>query len=260
MTGKAQQFVALLLSLLATGAFAAEPCAHRGDNKAAPENTIPAFESAARKGAKQIELDVHLSKDGVPVIMHDNTLQRTTNGEGNISDRTWDELHNLDAGSWFGEAFKGTRIPTLEQALAVIPEGILCNVHLKDAPGVAKTAAEVLEKLGRLENSFLACTLEQAQEARIVNPGIKICNMSRQGGNRGAYIDQTIAAGCQFIQLHKAQGMDGLKEDVDRLHAAGVIVNFFGANDADTMQPLADAGIDYILTDDLDLGLKTLRK
>ena len=83
--------------------------------------------------------------------------------------------------------------------------------------------------------------------------------MDRQRGNRGAYIDKTIARGCEFIQLHWGQGTDGLKEDVERLHRAGVRVNWFGAQEEAPIRTLAEAGVDYILTDDLDLCLKILK-
>ncbi|MCC6491134.1 MAG: glycerophosphodiester phosphodiesterase [Candidatus Hydrogenedentes bacterium] len=239
---------------------AAGACAHRGDQKSAPENTLPAFQLAVEKGAHQIEFDVQLSKDGVLVLMHDATVDRTTNGAGKVSDLTFDQLRALDAGSWFRVEFAGTRIPTLREALETITPPTLCNVHLKDTPGVAAATAKLLAEMGRLEQCFLACTVEQAQEARRVAPTIRICNMSRQEGNRDAYVQSTLAQQCAFIQLHKQNGLEGLPEAVARLHAGGVKVNFFGAQDEPTIRALAAAGVDYILTDDLDLCLRILRE
>jgi glycerophosphoryl diester phosphodiesterase len=240
------------------GAGAAEACAHRGDVKAAPENTIPAFESAVKKGAAQIELDVQLSKDGELVIMHDATVNRTTDGEGRVHEMTFAELRALDAGSWFGPEFTGARIPTLRETLDAIPENVQCNVHLKNSPGVAAAAAKLIAEMGRLEQCFLACTLEQAREARDAVPAVRICNMSRQGGDRAAYVSQTIEHKAEFIQLHKRNGLDGLEAFVEQLHDAGVTVNYFGADDPDTIRALAAAGVDFILTDDLDTCLETL--
>jgi glycerophosphoryl diester phosphodiesterase len=239
----------------ATGA-----CAHRGDVKNAPENTIPAFESAVKLGAPQIEFDVQLSKDNILVIMHDATVDRTTDGAGAVSDLTFDELRALDAGNWFSPEFAGTRIPTLRETLEAIPETILCNVHLKNSPGVAEAAARLIAEMGRLEQCFLACSTAQADEAKAVAPEIRICNMSRQGGDRNAYVEQTIERKCDFIQLHKNNGVTGLREAVDRLHAGGVIVNYFGAQDEPTIRALAEAGVDYILTDDLPLCIAVLKE
>jgi glycerophosphoryl diester phosphodiesterase len=91
--------------------------AHRGYSQAAPENTIPAIEAAIRAGLAYVELDVRLTADGVPVLMHDSDVDRTTNGVGPISTKTYAETRALDAGSWFSEGFAGTSIPTLEKAL-----------------------------------------------------------------------------------------------------------------------------------------------
>ena len=91
--------------------------AHRGDIESAPENTLPAFESAIDRGADGIELDVYLTSDGGLVVHHDHYLGRTNEGSGFIGDFTLAELQNLDAGSWFNSAFSGERMPTLDQVL-----------------------------------------------------------------------------------------------------------------------------------------------
>ena len=105
-------------------------CAHRGDSKNAPENSVPAFVSAVMKGAHQIEFDPHLSKDGRLAVIHDNTVDRTTDGTGRVADLTFAEIRALDAGAWFGPEFEGARIPTFREALEAIPRRVLCNVHL----------------------------------------------------------------------------------------------------------------------------------
>ena len=112
--------------------------------------------------------------------------------------------------------------------------------------------------MGRLDHCFLACTAEQRQEALAAVPGIQICNMSRQSGKRAAYIGHTIELGTEFIQLHHGQGLENLRADVERLHEHDVAVNWFGAQDAPLIRALAEAGVDYILTDDLDLCLAVL--
>ena len=91
--------------------------AHRGASAAAPENTIAAFERAIADGADAIELDVHLSRDDHPVVIHDETLERTTDGSGSVRAHTMRELKRLDAGAWRGPAFAGQRLQTLQEVL-----------------------------------------------------------------------------------------------------------------------------------------------
>jgi glycerophosphoryl diester phosphodiesterase len=246
---------AMLIPAMAT----AQISAHRGDVAVAPENTLPAFESAVKKGARQIEFDVDLTKDDALVIMHDVTVDRTTDGTGKVTDLSFAEIRALDAGVKFSEIFKGTRVPTLREVLEVIPPGILCNVHLKGNTELARKAALLIQEMGRLDQCFLACELESVAAAREVVPAIKTCNMSRQAGNRAGYIEATIANKCEFIQLHHRDGHDNLEAEVKRLHDAGVTVNWFGANDAPLIERLHRAGVDYILTDQLDLALDTLK-
>lgn len=253
----------LCLCLLggAAACFAApQACAHRGDNKCAPENTLPAFESAVKKRAAMIEFDVQMTKDGQLVIMHDATVNRTTDGSGKLAEMSFDEVRHLDAGKGFGGAFKGTKVPTLRETLDAIPNTILCNVHLKNGPKLAVETAKVLVEMKRLDHCFLACSTEQMQEARAVAPAIKTCNMSRQMGGRAAYVDATIQSGAQYIQILREEGLKGLKEDVARLHEHGVRVNWFNAQDETLIRALAEAGVDYILTDDLDLCQRVLNE
>ncbi len=94
--------------------------AHRGDRSAAPESTYAAFGSAIRKGAEAIEMDVHFSSSGYPVVIHDYTLDRTTNCSGPVKAKTVRQLQKCDAGSWFSSKFKGEKVPTLYQALAYV--------------------------------------------------------------------------------------------------------------------------------------------
>ena len=105
--------------------------AHRGACKVAPENTLPAFEAAVRLGADGVELDVQYSSDGGLVVFHNPTLDATTNGTGRVTAHTLDELRSLDAGSWFGPEFAGTRIPTLDEALDLLRGKALVNIELK---------------------------------------------------------------------------------------------------------------------------------
>ncbi len=117
---------------------------HRGCAAYAPENTLEAIHTAADMGVEWVELDVKLTKDQVPIIFHDDTLERTTDTTGNVADMNYAEIKELDAGLWFGESFIGAKIPTLEQAVDVLIERELgLNLEIKPCPGREKETAEV---------------------------------------------------------------------------------------------------------------------
>ena len=117
---------------------------HRGAADYAPENTIEGIHTAADMGVEWVELDVKLTKDQVPVLFHDETLERTTNSAGNVRDFTLSELKELDAGSWFSDGFYGVQIPTLEEVVDVLLERNMgLNLEIKPCPGREKETAEV---------------------------------------------------------------------------------------------------------------------
>jgi glycerophosphoryl diester phosphodiesterase len=126
--------------------------AHRGASTDAPENTLAAFVLAERQGADGIELDVQLSRDGVPLILHDETLDRTTNGQGRADRLNWSELRGLDAGRWFGSEFAGERLPSLAEVLEWADDRLLLNLEVKDSAAV----------------DALLTTLKQFPQARVL--------------------------------------------------------------------------------------------
>jgi glycerophosphoryl diester phosphodiesterase len=105
--------------------------AHRGASHQAPANTLAAFRLAAEMGADGLELDVHLSRDGEPVVIHDFSLEATTDGQGRVSEKTLAELKQLDAGGWFDARFSGERIPTLQEVIDAVGQRLLLNIELK---------------------------------------------------------------------------------------------------------------------------------
>ena len=119
-------------------------CAHRGYNKAAPENTLPAFALAVSMGAQEIELDLWPNKDGDLVVCHDPTVDRTTNGKGLISEMTTKEIKSLDAGTWFSPAYKEIKMPLFEEVLDLFANKVITNIHIKSP----SKKVEVSEKNG----------------------------------------------------------------------------------------------------------------
>jgi glycerophosphoryl diester phosphodiesterase len=131
--------------------------AHRGASYEAPSNTLVAFLLAVELGADGIELDVHLSKDGEVVVIHDFTLEATTDGRGRVQDKTLAELKDLDAGAWFDPTFAGQRIPTLQAVIDAVGERLLLNIELKTTSirddGLALAVVRAIEEnhlLGRV--------------------------------------------------------------------------------------------------------------
>jgi len=112
--------------------------AHRGASALAPENTLAAFDLAVEAGADGIELDINLSSDGVPVVLHDETLDRTTNGRGEVCRVPWAKLRQFDAGIWFSARFAGERIPALAEVLDRFGGRVRLNLELKSIAAGAK--------------------------------------------------------------------------------------------------------------------------
>jgi glycerophosphoryl diester phosphodiesterase len=129
--------------------------AHRGASVSFPENTLAAFEAGAAAGADSVEFDVQLSADGVAVVIHDDTVDRTTDGSGEVSSLTLEELQALDAGGWKSESFAGERIPTLDQAFELLAGFTRLNMELKSPdPRVAQLAIEAI-KLRQLQHQVV---------------------------------------------------------------------------------------------------------
>ena len=155
--------------------------AHRGAGKLAPENTLAAFRLGAAHGYRMFECDVKLSADGVPFLLHDATLERTTNGLGTAGDKPWDELSRLDAGGWHSRAYAGEPLPTLAGiARFCKANGYLLNIEIKPTPGTEQaTGAAVAdavaalwagEAVAPLLTSFQVAALEAAQAAQPALP------------------------------------------------------------------------------------------
>ena len=118
---------------------------HRGLSAFAPENTLPSFLKAAEAGLQWVEFDIRLTSDMKLVVFHDDTLERTTNGQGLVREKTLAELQALDAGSWFAPEFQGTKIPTLDEVLLFLEtHGLQANIEIKSTPEHALATVEAL--------------------------------------------------------------------------------------------------------------------
>jgi glycerophosphoryl diester phosphodiesterase len=235
-------------------------CAHRGCLDSHPENTLPAFKQAIALGAQMIEFDIQLTKDSALVIMHDETVDRTTNGRGNVSDLTLAQIRRLDAGSKKGESFAGTPVPTFAEVLAIMPRNVWLNCHLKGDEAVGKAAAALVVQSGRVHQAFLACGEKAAAGARQVSPAILICNAeNRYRKNTRQYVDATIATRANFIQLLRNEGEDRAAIMAD-LKKSGVRVNYYYAQTPAELPALLEVGVDFVLVNNLEQFLPEAKK
>lgn len=241
-------------------------CAHRGAMETHPENTIPAFRAAVEAGAHMIEFDVWLTADNQMVVIHDPTVDRTTNGKGKVSDLTFSEIRKLDAGSRKSAEFAGVQIPTPEEVMNEMPHNMWINIHIKGEGELPVMLARLVEAQGRLHQVFLACSAEAARLAKEAVPGIKICNMERRGSVQ-EYVDETIRLKADFIQLLKNSDYTDFAGSVKQLKENGVRVNYFGTDSPEELKMLFETGVNFPLVNNIihtidvakNLGIEPLK-
>lgn len=192
--------------------------AHRGDRAAAPENTIAAFRSAINKGVEAIEFDVLFSKSGYPVVFHDSTLNRTTNCTGKVSSKTVRQLHQCDAGSWFGSAFKGEQIPTLWDAMKYVNRKSATTqvvVHMKVTPTPAQ-AKIVMQRVNL--NGMANRTIIMGSNANTM------ARMKAAGAKKQAFIFSSPAGWSQKYKIMVPYNTALTAREVSAAHARGAKV------------------------------------
>jgi len=231
-------------------------CAHRGAGKLAPENTLAAMEVGFAHGYRMVEFDVKLSADGMPFLLHDDTLERTTDGRGPAGALTWAELARLDAGSWHSRAFAREPVPTLEViARWSIDHGVACNVEIKPMPGLdAKTGTQVAlaardlfrkAAVPPLLSSFSEASLEAARAAV---PGLERALLVEEiPADWQARLERLgcVALDPDYRELTKALVASALH--------AGYRVLTYTPNEPEVVARLLDWGVDTVITDAIDL-------
>ena len=222
--------------------------AHRGFSGEFPENTRVAFAEAIGLRVDMIEFDVHLSADGELIVIHDPTVDRTSNGCGSIRDMSLSEIKALDAGAWFGDEFKGQRFLTLQEALDITAgSGTRLNVHIKayddDREKVVGLTVSELVHRELLDQAFVASDEESIALAKSIEPDLQICNLDTTPLE--TYVSRSAAVNCLILQPGNEQVTTEFVADA---HAHGMEVNPFFADDVQEMQRLIDCGVDGILT------------
>lgn len=225
--------------------------AHRGYSGKAPENTMAAFELALAAGADGLELDVHITKDGRVVVIHDHTLERTTNGQGVVEDHTYDELATLDAGRWFGEEFKGERLPTLEEVCQLVKgSDKIFNVELKAGvhfQALTERVAELIVQFDLIPNtivsSFNHYALAYMQQ---VNPNIRTGILYAAG--LYAPWEYAKQVGATALHPHHESIAPFIVQEAQK---HGFMVNPYTVDDPQDVRRMQEAGVDSIITNEV---------
>ncbi len=223
--------------------------AHRGNSSAAPENTLAAFRGAQQAGAAGVELDVQLSKDGVPVVIHDERLERTTSGSGWVGEHSLVELKQLDVGRWFAPAYEAERLPTLAELLELFRGGpMIVNIELKTNrvpyPGLVPATLREIDRMGMAAQVILSSFNHHSlKEARALAPRIECAAILYDRllepwdyGRRHAF---------QALHLHFSQVDEAL---IAGCRGAGLPVRAWTVDDGAQAQRLAVLGVAGLIT------------
>ncbi|MFG6456849.1 glycerophosphodiester phosphodiesterase [Roseateles sp. BYS96W] len=230
--------------------------AHRGAGKLAPENTLAAFRVGAGFGFRAFECDVKLSRDGEAFLLHDDTLDRTTDGRGSPAEVDWADLARLDAGGWHSPPFAAEPLPRLAQIAGFCQaNGCVLNIEIKPCPGVERVTGEVVAReaerlwagaaVAPLLSSFKPDALEGARDAAPALPRALLLDELWAGWPEAADALGVAAVITNWRLMDRAL--------VQQLHAKGWRALVYTVNDAPIAERLIADGIDGIITDRVDL-------
>ncbi|MGK6309622.1 glycerophosphodiester phosphodiesterase [Variovorax sp. DT-64] len=230
--------------------------AHRGAGRLAPENTLAAFRLGAEYGYRMFECDAKLSADGIPFLLHDSTLERTTNGRGIAGEQPWSALAQLDAGSWHSRRYVGEPLPTLEALIRFcLANRHLLDIEIKPTPGVERRTGEAIAQLAArwwagtdlpppLLTSFSPESLEGARATQPRLPRGLLLDTLQEGWLETARRLECSAIVCDYALWDAAT--------VAQVHAAGMRALSYTVNDESMARWLAGLGTDGIVTDRVD--------
>lgn len=229
--------------------------AHRGASQLTPENTLAALKKAAACGAVSVEFDVQLTSDRQPIIFHDDTLGRTTNGRGRVSETSYKKIANLDAGSWFSTNYLNERVPTLKEWLeTAVKLKLSLNLEMKcstkkESIVLAELVIDHIKKYwplhsgGLLISSSNAFALAQIAERSNFQVGLITENRVTEK-NAAAFVNASI------VSIHQPDELMN-KKYVDMLHEHNLRVLAYTVNDLDRINELKAMGVDGVFTDSL---------
>lgn len=226
--------------------------AHRGASRYTPENTIAAFNKAIDLKADAIELDVRLSKDGVPVIIHDKNINRTSNGKGTVSDMTVKEMKKYSFGVNFHPSFVDETIPTYEEFLQLVTDHpITIHLEIKSDPNKQNILIQKILELSKaysVEDRIVYSSFDHQllQQLKVIHPGVKIALLCKKCKNIFTYIDQLDYPIYSIHPKHVHITEEIVKKAADR----NIVVNIYTVNQVKSAHKYRAMGIDGLFTDD----------
>ncbi|PIU50950.1 hypothetical protein COS91_07015 [Candidatus Desantisbacteria bacterium CG07_land_8_20_14_0_80_39_15] len=225
---------------------------HRGDCGHAPENTLASFRKALEIGVDGVELDTHSTKDGEIIVMHDENVDRTTDGTGLIRDMTLDEIKKLDAGLKFNEEFKGEKVPTLKEALQLL-RGKWVFIEIKQQ-GIEPRVIEIVRSMGMVrEVCIVSFHQDSVKRIKEVAPEIKIGLISDKLEDLQVAIELGADA---FSLVHTMVDNKIVKE----VHKNGLLLSAWTMNTEEDLRKMVEIGADILVTDFPDRLNKILEK
>jgi glycerophosphoryl diester phosphodiesterase len=232
--------------------------AHRGFSSQAPENTLVAIEKAIEIGADMVEIDVTVTSDGEVILLHDETLDRTTTGTGLPTDRTLTEIRQLDAGSWFAPEYAGEPIPTLAEALETVKDRILINIEIKSEAvehGVVPEVAALIVEHGMLDQVVVSSFSPEALRLmKITDPTVITASLFNKDLHTGRDpLEIVLEVGSRGFNISSKRVTP---EMVDRCHMHGIPVAVYTVNDEAELLRLMEIGVDAVFTDHPDTMLE----
>jgi glycerophosphoryl diester phosphodiesterase len=261
---------AVLLGVLSMKASATEIIGHRGASADAPENTVASEKLGYQQGADGGELDIHLTKDGKVVVIHDYDTKRVAGVDRKVVDQTFDEIRKLNAGAWGDWAGKGfdEKIPTLDEILAIVPKGKKIYIEIKVHNEILPALAECLKraKLSPEQTPIITFYLDVAEAAKKQFPKIKVYWLYdwKEDKQTGKFPDLD-----ELIAQAKRAGLDGLDlnhnfpldaANIKKIHDAGLEIGVWTLDDPAKATQLAKDGIDGITTNKPGMMREALNK
>jgi len=230
--------------------------AHRGGGLLAPENTLAGMKLARNLGFMGVEFDVMLTEDGAPILMHDETLERTTDGSGPVAQASYSEIADLDAGAWFGNEYIGESVPSFAAASALCREvDLWANVEIKPTPGTERETGEVTARMAKmlwagadlppLLSSFSPLALEAAAVEAPELPRALLVTVIPANWQALMQRLQCVALHASHRHLNAAL--------VKAVHSAGYGVLAYTVNDSELALDLLEWQVDALVTDQLDV-------
>lgn len=232
---------------------------HRGANKEAPQNTIPAFKKSIEIGVDGFETDIHLTSDGVPVVCHNYTIDETSNGQGEIKSMTLEQLRTYDFGSYFHEKFKNTQLPTLEEFLDLCENADIEIMNIEIKPPldgnmeIVKKTIDAVKAHG-LFDKLLISSFDANVLIECKNVDSKCKTGFLYAPNKSHFYTTMLFGYVKFAKKIKADYLHPhyytvTKRYVDRLHKNGIKVNVWTVNKPETVNKLLKYGVDGLITD-----------